>query len=60
MGIVEEQLGLGDLAGDPLPDPDTLSALAILRARRSSPDVTVAVEAEDGVDVPQDCLLKYW
>ena len=57
LGMEEEQLGLGDLAGEPLPAPD--SGLAKLRARRSSPDVTVAGDADDGVDVPQDCLLKY-
>ena len=59
LGVDEEQLGLGDLAGDPLPFPGTVSTLARLIARRSSPDVTVAGEADDGVDVPQDCLLKY-
>ena len=59
LGMEEEQLGLGDLAGEPLPAPGTDSALAKLRARRSSPDVTVAGDADDGVDVPQDCLLKY-
>ena len=57
LGPEVEQLGLGDLAGDPLPLPFTFSALARLIARRSSPDVTVAVEAEDTLESPLHCLL---
>ena len=49
-----EQLGLGDLAGEPLPLPAKFSVLVRLRALRSSPDVTVAGEPEDGVDFPED------
>ena len=53
----DEQLGLGDLTGEPLPFVATFSALAKLRARRNSPDVTVAVDADEGVDVPLESFL---
>ena len=56
---IVEQLGLGDLAGEPLPLPAKFSLLVRLRALRSSPDVTVAGEPEDGVDFPEDWLLKW-
>ena len=55
--FVEEQLGFGDLTGDPLPLVETFSALARLRARRNSPEVTVAVDAVDGVESPLECFL---
>ena len=35
----------------------TFSAFARLRARRNSPDVTVAVDAADGVESPLECFL---
>ena len=54
----DEQLGLGDLTGEPLPLVATVSAFARLRARRNSPDVTVAGEAVEGVDAPLECLLQ--
>ena len=54
----DEQLGLGDLTGEPLPFVATFSALAKLRARRNSPDVTVAVDADEGVDVPLESFLS--
>ena len=50
----DEELGFGDLAGEPLPPPGTLSALAKLSPRLSSPEVTVAGDPEDEVDVAED------
>ena len=51
---IDEQLGLGDLAGEPLPLTVMFSEAARFSPRRSSPEVTVAGEPEDGVDVPED------
>ena len=56
--LADEQLGFGDLTGEPLPLVATFSAFAKLRARRNSPDVTVAVDAAEGVDSPLECFLR--